>query len=74
MDNRLTLSNLPVELQRTVVSYLNDYEDINSLSRVNTTLHKICEDVSVWKSLCYRNFTEVWYKIRLLHSKFYLLN
>jgi len=53
------LSDLPVELQRCIVSCLSDYDDIKSVSDVNTTLHAITEEASTWKHLCFDNYTQV---------------
>nr|XP_002121684.1 F-box only protein 32-like [Ciona intestinalis] len=57
-DNRATLTDLPLELQYDIIAFLNEAEDVNAASKVCRTLHMICEQPSIWKNLCYKNFTQ----------------
>ena len=59
VDHHATLPDLPIELQRQIVSCLSDYDDIKSVSQVNTTLHFLTEEASMWRQLCFNNYTQV---------------
>ncbi|CAK8697860.1 unnamed protein product [Clavelina lepadiformis] len=57
IDQQATLCDLPVEVQRKIVHCFTDYRDINSVSLVNKTLHKICNEASTWIVLTYKNYS-----------------
>uniref|UniRef100_H2Z2N3 F-box domain-containing protein n=1 Tax=Ciona savignyi TaxID=51511 RepID=H2Z2N3_CIOSA len=57
-DTRVTLTDLPFEVQQEVVACLTNHEDIQSLSKVCRSMKLICEDATTWKNLCYVNYTQ----------------
>lgn len=55
----MTLTDLPIEVQRMIIGNLTDHKDIESMSHVNKTFQHLCGGDDVWKNLCHYHFTKV---------------
>ncbi|GCC22677.1 hypothetical protein chiPu_0001065 [Chiloscyllium punctatum] len=58
MNNRTTLSDLPLHMQNSILYRFSDGLDIISLGQVTSTLHMLSEDRRLWKKLCQYHFAE----------------
>ncbi|XP_069742267.1 F-box only protein 25 isoform X2 [Narcine bancroftii] len=58
MSNGVTLSDLPLHMQRSILYRFSDGLDIISLGQVTSTLHMLSEDRHLWKKLCQYHFAE----------------
>ncbi|XP_051881397.1 F-box only protein 25 [Pristis pectinata] len=56
--NGVTLSDLPLHMQRSILHRFSDGLDIISLGQVTSTLHMLSEDRHLWKKLCQYHFAE----------------
>lgn len=63
----MTLTDLPIEVQRIIIGNLTDHNDIESMSHVNKTFQHLCDEDDVWRNLCHYHFTAV--RILILKAK-----
>ncbi|XP_032877577.1 F-box only protein 25 isoform X1 [Amblyraja radiata] len=58
IGNSVTLSDLPLHMQRSILHRFSDGLDIINLGQVTSTLHMLSEDKHLWKSLCKYHYSE----------------
>ncbi|XP_078255306.1 F-box only protein 25 isoform X2 [Rhinoraja longicauda] len=58
IGNGVTLSDLPLHMQRSILHMFSDGLDIINLGQVTSTLHMLSEDRHLWKNLCQYHFSE----------------
>jgi hypothetical protein len=54
--NQHHLLHLPDSILLKVLSYINSYQDISSVTQVSSRLGRVCNDEILWKNLFHRHF------------------